>query len=274
MESLKPELHITQRRDQHKMKLSQYNVWLLCFCLAAGVGADELTHPFKARQVVDLTHPLHQDMPFWPGTAPFVMERLADYDQGYRMHRFSMWENIGTHVDAPAHFAEGGRSVTELAPNDLVVPLAVIDARAQAAQDDDYRLSVEDVLAWERQHGRVAPGSLVVMHTGWYKKFSDPKAYINQDEAGVLHFPGFSVASAELLLERDTAGIGIDTLSLDPGNDLSFPVHKIMLGAGKFQVENLNNLDSLPATGAVAVIGILPVTNSSQAQARVFAFME
>ena len=257
-----------------KNKIRLFCAFILSFCLSVGVWSDDLSLPFSARQVVDLTHVLRPDMPFWPGTAPFEIERLADYDQGYRMHRFTLWENIGTHIDAPAHFVEGQRSVNELGVNDLIVPVAIIDAREQAARDPDYQLSVEDVLSWEERNGRIQPGSLVVMNTGWHKKFHDPEAYINQDEAGVLHFPGFSVAAAQVLVERDVAGIGIDTLSLDPGNDLGFPVHTIMLGAGKFQVENMNNLDALPAAGAIAVIGVLPVEDASQAQARIFAFME
>ena len=257
-----------------KNKSLQFCALLLCFCPGVIAFADELQQPLSARRMVDLTHVLHRDMPFWPGTAPFVIERLADYDKGYRMHRFSLWENIGTHIDAPAHFIEGGASVNELGLNDLVAPVAVINVQDRVALDPDYQLSVQDVLTWEERNGQVRPGSLVVMNTGWYKKFSDPEAYVNQDEQGVLHFPGFSVAAAELLVERDVAGIGIDTLSLDPGNDLSFPVHRIILGAGKFQVENLNNLDALPAAGAVAVIGVLPVKDASQAQARIFAFTE
>ena len=255
-------------------KIRRFSVFLLYFCLTAGVGADDLLHPFAAQQVVDLTHPLHEDMPFWPGTAPFVIERLADYDKGYRMHRFSLWENIGTHVDAPAHFIEGKQSVNELGLNDLVAPVVVINVQNKVAREPDYQLSVEDVLLWEERNGRIQPGVLVVMNTGWYKKFHEPQAYVNQDETGALHFPGFSIATARLLVERDVAGIGIDTLSLDPGNDLSFPVHKIMLGAGKYQVENMNNLDAVPVKGAVVVIGVLPVTDASQAQARIFAFME
>lgn len=246
---------------------------LLCFCLGELAFTDDLQQPFTARRMVDLTHVLHRDMPFWPGTAPFAIERLADYDKGYRMHRFSLWENIGTHIDAPAHFIEGGRSVNELDLNDLVAPVAVINVQNKVALDPDYQLSVEDVQSWEDRSGRIVQGSLVIMNTGWYKKFHDPEAYVNQDEAGVLHFPGFSVAAAQLLVERDVAGIGIDTLSLDPGNDLSFPVHKVILGAGKFQVENMNNLDALPAAGAVAVIGVLSVKDASQAQARIFAFI-
>ena len=255
-------------------KLRPFGTFFLCFCLVTGVYPDELVHPISARQVVDLTHTMHEDMPFWPGTGAFVIERLADYDAGYRMHRFSMWENNGTHIDAPAHFIEGGASVNELGLNDLVLPVIVVRVQKKVALNPDYQLSVEDVLSWEERNGPIQPGSLAVMNTGWYKKFHDPQAYINQDEAGVLHFPGFSVAAARLLVERDVAGIGIDTLSLDPGNDLSFPVHKIILGAGKFQVENMNNLDALPVKGAVAVIGVLPVKDASQAQARIFAFME
>ena len=162
---------------------------LLCFCLGELVFADELQQPFTARRMVDLTHDLHRDMPFWPGTAPFVIERLADYDKGYRMHRFSLWENIGTHIDAPAHFIEGGRSVNELGLNDLVAPVAVINVQDKVALDPDYQLSVQDVLAWEERNGRIRPGSLVVMNTGWYKKFSDPKAYINQDGHRRAAFP-------------------------------------------------------------------------------------
>ena len=257
-----------------KNKSLLFYALFLSFCLGEVAFTDNLQRPFAASRVVDLTHELHRDMPFWPGTAPFVIERLADYDKGYRMHRFSLWENIGTHIDAPAHFIEGGRSVNELGLNDLIAPLAVINVQDRVATDPDYQLSVQDVLTWEEQNGRIQPGSLAVMNTGWHKKFSDPKAYINQDETGALHFPGFSVAAAQLLVERDVAGIGIDTLSLDPGNDMSFPVHKIILAAGKLQVENMNNLDALPTTGAVAVIGVLPVTDASQAQARIFAFME
>ena len=179
--------------------IRQFSAFLLCFCLVAGVCPDDLLQPFSARKVVDLTHALHKDMPFWPETAPFVIERLADYDKGYRMHRFSLWENIGTHVDAPAHFIEGKQSVNELGLNDLVAPVAVINVQNKVAQEPDYQLSVEDVLLWEELNGRIQPGVLVVMNTGWYKKFHEPQAYVNQDEAGVLHFPGFSVAVARYL---------------------------------------------------------------------------
>ena len=192
------------------------------------------------------------------------------------MHKFTMWENIGTHVDSPSHFAvgKGKRTIDQLPLDQLIVPIVVINVQNKCALDEDYQLTIEDLSEWEARNGRVMKGTLVVMNTGWYKKFSDAEAYVNQDENSVLHFPGFSPAAAELLVERDVAGIGIDTLSLDPGNDLSFPVHNVMLAANKYQIENMNNLDLLPATGAVAVIGVLPVREGSQAQARIIGLIE
>jgi kynurenine formamidase len=258
------------------MKLVIKLIFAFLVCSANAVIAESLDIKINASKAVDLTQPLYNGMPFWPGTEPIKIERLADYDQGYRMYKFTMWENIGTHVDSPSHFAagKGMRTIDQLSMNQLIVPIVVIEVQDKAASDDDYQLSVEDIQNWESKHGQIKKGRLVLMNTGWYRKFSDPKAYVNQDEAGVLHFPGFSTAAAKLLLERDIAGIGIDTLSLDPGNDLSFPVHNVILGANKFQIENMNNLDALPVTGAVAVIGVLPVREGSQAQARIFALIE
>ena len=250
-------------------------ILLLSVFTAAQAGEEQFHFDIKADRVVDLTQPLYNGMPYWPGTEPIEIERLADYEKGYRMHRFSMWENIGTHVDSPSHFAagQGKRTIDQLKPEDLILPLVMIDVRSSVKKNDDYMLSVADIESWEKLNGKIEPGTLVLMNTGWSSKFPEPKAYVNQDEQGVLHFPGFSVEAARLLVKRNVAGIGIDTMSLDPGNDLSFPVHNIMLAANKFQVENMTNLDMLPATGAVAFIGVLPVRDGSQAQARILALI-
>ncbi len=226
-----------------------------------------------AGKVIDLTHTMHEGMAYWPGGVPFHKEKLVGYDQGYLLHKFTMGENTGTHVDAPSHFIEGRRPINGIPLQDLVVPMQVIDIAARAAGDPDYQLSVEDISSWEQTHGRIKQHSLVVLNTGWHRKFDDPKSYINQDGEGVMHFPGYSAKAAVLLVERDVAGIGIDTLSIDPGNSKDFAAHKVMLKANKYQIENLANLDALPPTGAVAVIGVLPVKGGSQAQARIFALL-
>ncbi len=240
---------------------------------AGAAGAESLRKTVTASRVVDLTHPMHDAMAYWPGGVPFKLTRLVDYDKGYRLHKFEMGENTGTHVDAPGHFVKGKRAIDELPLADLVVPAVVIDARAAVAADPDYRLGAADVEAWEARHGRVPAGALAILNTGWYKRFDRPARYANMDANGVMHFPGYGADAARLLAARGVAGIGIDTLSIDHGPSKDFAAHLVMLGANRYQIENLANLDALPATGAVAIVGVLPVRGGSQAQARVLALL-
>jgi kynurenine formamidase len=238
----------------------------LALCLAAAVAAQDL-------RIVDLTHPLEEDMALWPGGEPFRMERVVDYDQGYRVHRFEMGENVGTHVDAPSHFIEGGPGIDAIAPGKLVAELVIVDVRRQAARNPDYAVQPRDLVAHESQYGRIPEGSVVVAYTGWYERFSDPPRYANQDEAGTMHFPGWSREAAALAVERRAAGIGIDTLSIDPGNSRDFAAHRLALGAGLYQLENLTNLEDVPLRGATVVVGVLPVRDGTQAPARVLALV-
>lgn len=236
-------------------------------------GAESLSHELRASQAIDLTHAMHDDMAFWPGGVPFKKEVLVDYEQGYLLHKFEMGENTGTHVDAPAHFVQGNRPIDELSLSELIVPAVVIDVQDKTASDPAYELSADDVLSWESEHGEVPAGSLVILNTGWHKRFDEPERYVNMDDDEVMQFPGYGPDSARLLVERDVAGIGIDTLSLDHGPSKTFATHMVMLQADKYQIENLANLDALPATGATVMVGVLPVRGGSQAQARVIALL-
>ncbi len=231
-------------------------------------------HCLPVRQrVVDLTHLLQDGMPVWPGAVPFKLTRLADYDQGFRSHKLEIGDNVGTHVNAPSHFVEGKRSIDQIPVEELVVPAVVLDLRARVKDQPDYRISANDVVDWEAVNGPIPVGSLVIANTGWHRRFVDPAQYVNQDAEGVKHFPGFSADAAQLLVERDVMGIGIDTLSLDAGSATDFVVHRLTLGANKIQIENLANLDALPEVGATVIIGLLPVANGSQAQARIIALV-
>lgn len=256
------------------MKLWVYTLSIVMLSLQSfQTQADLLKNPISASKIIDLTQPMYEGMPFWPGGVPFRMERLVDYDQGYQLHKFSIGENTGTHVDAPSHFIQGNRSIDAIPLNQLVVPIVMINIQRKVDKNPDYQLTADDVTEWEQEHGRIPENSLVVLNTGWYKRFNAPEQYINQDSEGVMHFPGFGSDAAELLVERDVAGIGIDTLSLDYGASEDFASHVIMLKANKYQIENMANLNELPATGATAIIGVLPVRGGSQAQARIFALL-
>jgi kynurenine formamidase len=245
---------------------------LICSSIAS-VKAERLHQTLQATQVVDLTHTMHENMAFWPGGVPFKKIRLVDYDKGYRLHKFDMGENTGTHVDAPAHFIKGKRAIDNIPLADLIVPAVVIDVQDKVSAQPDYQLSADDVRDWEDGHGTIAAGSLVILNTGWHKRFDDAPRYVNMDTNHIMHFPGFGKASAELLVQRDVVGIGIDTMSLDHGPSKDFAVHHVMLGANKYMVENLANLDALPPTGATVVVGVLPIQDGSQAQARMFALL-
>ncbi|HZM48813.1 MAG TPA: cyclase family protein [Burkholderiales bacterium] len=237
------------------------------------LGAEYLKTSLATTKVVDLTHQLHDEMAYWPGGVPFKKTLLVDYREGYLLHKFEMGENTGTHVDAPAHFVQGRKTIDQLALSELIVPAVVIDVRDKAQANPGYQLSASDVEAWEAKHGKLPAGSLVILNTGWHKRFNDPKRYINMDADKVMRFPGFGPDSAKLLVERNVAGIGIDTLSIDFGASKDFQAHRIVLGANKYQIENLANLDALPPTGATVFVGVLPVRGGSQAQARIVAFL-
>ena len=162
---------------------------LALWALTAAV-AEPLRQPVKATRVVDLTHEMHPKMAFWPGGIPFRMTRLVDYDKGFRAHQFTIGENTGTHVDAPAHFLRDRKTIDRLQPRDLVVPVIVIDVKARVGRDPDYRLSAVDVRTWESRYGQIAPHTFVITNTGWHKRFANPRAYINQEKKGHHAFSG------------------------------------------------------------------------------------
>ena len=137
---------------------------------------------------------------------------------GYYMQEWTLIEHIGTHVDAPGHFIEGGRLATELEPSELIVEAVVVDISRRAAHDPDTVVTVDDLRAFERRHGRIPHDSAVLMDSGWGAKIDDAEAYRGADADGVLHFPGFGAEATEWLLRRrGIRALGVDTLSIDPG---------------------------------------------------------
>ena len=228
-------------------------------------------------RVVDLTHALGAAGPFWPRPDgnPFVHDTLSRHDDGApSMAAYSTPEHHGTHLDAPIHSAAGQKSVDQLMPRDLIGPAAVIDIANKAAANPDYVLTRDDILQWEATNGPLPNGAIVLVSTGWSRKWGDPSGYRNQDDDGRMHFPGFSEDAALLLVnERDIRGIGIDNLSVDAGAATGFPAHGVVNGAGKFHLENVANVHELPAVGALLVVAPIKITGGSGGQVRIFAFV-
>ncbi len=239
------------------------------------LAAAQTPRTIEFTRIVDLSHVISTDIPLWPGDPAVELEPVAQFDtDGYYLRRFSIGEHSATHMNAPNSFHEDGVGIDAYSPESLVVPAVVIDVREQAAADPDHAVSLEDIAAWEAVHGPVPAGAVVIAYTGWQEKWTHPAAFFNEDAEGGMHFPGFAGEStAFLLAERSIAGVGIDTHGVDPGQDEEYATNTQVLAGNGIVLENLTNLDQLPATGATLVIGILRLYEGSGTPVSVLAFV-
>ncbi|MGQ0539284.1 MAG: cyclase family protein [Gemmatimonadaceae bacterium] len=258
---------------------------VICAALLAACApsAEQGTPLDLARvDIVDLTHPLSPQTLFWP-TSPSGFEHIELHAgptaRGwyYSAYAFAAPEHGGTHLDAPVHFAEGGLT-TELIPlTRLVAPAIVIDVSAKAAGERDYRLTSDDIAAFEAAHGQIPPGSVVLLRTGWDAHWGDRMAYFGdtaKGDASRLHFPGYGVAAARLLVEeRRVAGLGIDSPSVDYGPSLDFEVHRVGAPRGVYNLENLTSLGRVPPRGAVLIAAPMKIQGGSGGPVRAIALV-
>ncbi|WBU58864.1 cyclase family protein [Paracoccus albus] len=242
-----------------------------------------------AVQVVDLTHTLDPDFPViilppeFGQCARFRMEEISAYDHrgpAWKWNNISMCEHTGTHFDAPSHWISGrdvrNGAVDEIDPAMLVGPVVVIDCSEGAAQNDDFELTPEIILAWEEEHGRIPADSWVLMRTDWSKRSGD--AYLNMKEDGP-HSPGPTPDAIRLLVEdRDIRGFGTETVGTDAGQGAHYtppyPAHFTLHGAGKYGLQCLRNLDHLPPTGAMLIAPPLKIRNGTGSPLRVLALVQ
>ena len=226
-------------------------------------------------RVIDLSYTISEKMVPWPGDAKaFEATTNATVEKnGYFTRSFWMLEHYGTHMDAPAHFPPGSTTIEKIPAEKFFGPAVVLDVRKEAERDPDYQLTVKRIEAWEERHGKIPAGAIVVLRTGWATRWPDVARYRNQDANGKMHFSGYSVEAAKVLLERKVSGLGCDTLSIDPGNSPDFPVHHLVLGAGVYQLENLADLQELPEAGAYLIAAPIKLEGGSGGAVRVFALV-
>jgi len=237
-------------------------------------------------EVIDLTAPLVDTTPIlllpepFANTSRFRLEQLSRYDErgpGWYWNDIHTGEHTGTHLDAPVHWITGRDKgdVAEIAPGRLVAPAAVLD---KAGADPDYLLQVDDVKAWQAEHGPLPDGGWLLYRTGWDARAGDQDDFLNADETGP-HTPGVSVECARWLAEEaPIIGLGVETVGTDAGAahsfDPPFPCHSFLLGHGKFGLTQLQNLASLPPVGSVVIAGPLPIVHGSGSPCRVLALVE
>jgi kynurenine formamidase len=240
-------------------------------------------------EVIDLTAPLQESTPIlrlpepFGNTRPFRLEEISRYDErgpGWYWNDISTGEHTGTHFDAPVHWVTGrdGEDVAQVPPRKLIAPAAVLDFTERAAADPDFLLEIEHVRGWESEHGPLPAGGWLLYRTGWDRRSGDQADFLNAGDDGP-HTPGVSVECARWLAEEaPVIGVGVETVGTDAGAahsfDPAFPCHTFVLGAGKYGLTQLQNLNQLPPTGAVLITAPLPIVGGSGSPTRVLALIE
>ena len=271
-------LHRYAREARLKLMLIPVLVTLLVG--SAGLGVSGQVMDLSRSRLVDLTHAYNAQTIYWPtASTKFTLEKLA-YGPApggyfYASYSFSTPEHGGTHLDAPLHFSERGRSTDQVPLDQLIARAVVIDVSSSAAGNPDYRLSAADVRAFERQHGQIAAGTIVLLRTDWSRRWPDVKAYLGDDtpkDASKLRFPSYGEDAARLLVEERRAGaLGVDTASIDYGRSTDFVVHRLAAAQQVAGLENLTNLDQVPATGATIIALPIKIEGGSGGPVRVVA---
>lgn len=251
-------------------------VLILCSCAQDGF----LT---ARNDLVDLTYPFDGETIYWPTAEGFVLEEeargLTERGYFYSANRFHAAEHGGTHIDAPLHFGEGKLGVDQIPLNQLIGPGYVVDASAKTSRNPDYQISMEDLLEWERSHGRIPDGAVVLLKTGYGKYWPDREKYLGTalrgpEAVAQLSFPGLDPGAARwLTTHRHIAAVGIDTASIDFGRSENFLTHQTLAQANIPALENVAHLDKLPDQGFTIIALPMKIAGGSGAPTRIIAIL-
>jgi kynurenine formamidase len=232
-------------------------------------------------KLVDLTYTFDEQTIYWPTAQPFKWEKESWGQSAggywYTVARYAASEHGGTHLDAPIHFGESKAAMDEIPLTRLVGPAVILDVRQACEKDADYRVTLNDVTAWEKDHGPIPAGAIVIAHTGWGRFWPDKKRYLGTDKPGDvanLHFPGFSREAAEFLAnQRQIDAVGIDTPSIDYGQSKDFIVHQVLNGANIYGLENVAHLERVPPTGATILALPMKIKGGTGGPVRLLALL-
>lgn len=267
------------------MRLSFFSCLALSLLLSIACQTTEPSTPaadtgsVAVPRVLDLTYPFDESTIYWPtDTKGFQHQKVfygkTDAGYWYSTFNYAANEHGGTHMDAPIHFSEGKLSVDQIPVQRLVAPAVKINIADKAAQDRDYLLTADDIRQWEARQGQIAPGTIVLIETGWGRYWPDRLMYLGSDKVGDasdLHFPGIGRDAAELLVERHADLVGLDTASLDYGPSKDFIVHQILTGANIAGLENIANIDQLPEKGFLIAALPMKIAGGSGGPCRIIA---
>jgi kynurenine formamidase len=245
------------------------------------VDAQQRTAAIPAGTIIDLSYAFNATTVYWPTAEAFKLEKdfEGNTEQGYyySAYRYSAAEHGGTHIDSPVHFAKGAHSVDQIPLGQLWGPGVLIDVTGQCAGNSDYLITESDFKNWEQRHGKIAPGTIVLLRTGFGKFYPDRKRYLGTDQRGAsavadLHFPGLHPDAARWLTRnRRIKAIGLDTASIDYGQSKLFESHRTLFANNIPAFENVANLDKLPATGFTIIALPMKIEGGSGGPLRIVA---
>ena len=263
--------------------------WILFALESYSQASEEFTlkdawQLIKTRRFVDLTHAFSPGIPRWKGFPDEKREVLYWYEpgvgtsgSGFYAQAFTHVGQWGTHVDPPAHFVKGLRTVDQISVKEMILPLVVIDVHEKVAKNPDYTIAMEDIRDWEKRHGSIPEGSFVAMRTDWCKRWPSMEAMQNKDANGIAHYPGWSLEVLKYLYEdRKVTASGHETTDTDPGVATSkddYSLETYILKQDHYQIELLTNLDEVPQTDALVVVAFPKPKDGSGFPARVFAIL-
>lgn len=238
----------------------------------------------RTKKFVDLTHAFAPGIPRWKGFPDERRETIYWYEagvgtlgSGFYAQRFTHVGQWGTHVDPPAHFVKGLRTVDQISVKEMILPLVVVDVHEKVARNPDYTITMEDVKDWEKRHGSIPEEAFVAMRTDWSKRWPDMEAMRNKDEGGIAHYPGWSLEVLKYLYEdRRITASGHETTDTDPGVATSkgdYSLETYILKRDRYQIELLANLEAVPESGSLVVVAFPKPKDGSGFPARVFAIL-
>jgi kynurenine formamidase len=214
-----------------------------------------------------------------PGLKVHEISRYDERGPAWAWNWLEIGEHTGTHFDAPIHWITGrdGIDVSQVPPRHLVAPAVVIDRSAESAEDPDYLLTVEDVRAFQAEHGSLPDGGWLLLHTGWDARAHDAELFLNAGPEGPQS-PGLDTECARWIAEETPlVGVGVETVGIDAGAaadfEPPFPAHYYLMGAGKYGMTQLTNLASLPPVGALLVVAPLKLTGGTGSPVRALALV-
>jgi len=255
------------------------------YCLASEkLTLEDAWQVIKTKRFVDLTHAFSPGVPHWKGFPDEKREILYWYEpgvgqlgNGFYTQSFTHVGQWGTHVDPPAHFVKGLRTVDQISVKEMILPLVVIDVHEKVSKNPDYAITMQDIKDWEKQHGHIPAGAFVAMRTDWCRRWPNMEAMQNKDADGIAHYPGWSLDVLRYLYEhRKITASGHETTDTDPGiatskNDYS--LENYILKQNCYQIELLTNLNEVPETGALVIVAFPKPKDGSGFPARVFAIL-